>query len=230
MGMLVPSDDTAKPTWARKGEYDRIVCAGCEGSFAAHDQYGWDALAGRLWNPRPCFDHGRLVCFELWGLEPHALKLFCLSILWRVAASDRSFSALVDLGEREADLATILRTGARPGPEAFSVTLARFIGEGGLDPARIPVLSPHTKEFDGVQYAWIYLGEVMMSIKIADVASPERFRVTQLSAAPVRVLARPFRGSPEHDLILSMIDGLDHKLPTSFLAAAQKSNRRRELS
>lgn len=92
---IVSATDYAKksPT----GEYDQIICQPCEKRFDRWDDHGYKLLLEGIDGKRVLRDPNRLV---LEGYDYPRLKLFFLSLLWRLDASERVLGMDVNLGPK----------------------------------------------------------------------------------------------------------------------------------
>ena len=95
-----PSHPHLSEAHRQDGFKERLLCGDCERRLSVHEQYAKEELFGKNGplkiRPRSDF---------LWnGLNYPALKLFQLSILWRMGLSGRPFYSHVALGRHEAIL------------------------------------------------------------------------------------------------------------------------------
>jgi len=84
------------------GEWDRIMCQGCEDSFNKYDEYGRALIFSK---PGEKTFGIQCVAAE-YGVDIHGVdyaraKLFQLSVLWRAGVSERDVFSGVQLGEHE---------------------------------------------------------------------------------------------------------------------------------
>lgn len=108
----------------QKGLRERLLCKDCESRFSRWETYG----LGLMWNRTPADGIERSAYVE-YRVEYDKLKLFHLSLLWRMAVAQHDIFSNVWLGPKhEARLRTMLVAGD-PGPAYAYPCLLAAIAE-----------------------------------------------------------------------------------------------------
>ena len=99
----------------RIGLYDKsIVCFECEERFKQWDNYAARLLLSKATEPKVILDeNGEPSAYRLENVDYENLKLFFMSLLWRVAVSSHYFFSQVKLGPHEAVLREMILGRAR---------------------------------------------------------------------------------------------------------------------
>lgn len=160
------------PQRSSEGVYDQIVCGECEKSFGCWDDYAAQLLKcskqdRELINPVDC---------SLWGYEYRdvdysKLKMFFMSLLWRVNASTKGFFSEFQLPESLADeLLAIVRAGVLPPAQEWAV----FVGKSRQRIANV-IAQPFFEKIEDAIFAGIYLPGYVVHIKLNDAEIPRKF-------------------------------------------------------
>lgn len=182
------------------GVYDQtIVCQECEGRFQAWDDYAAKLLLSPSTKIEDFFDEvGRKLAYRIDNVAYGKLKLFFMSVLWRVSVSSHLFFSQVRLGTHEATLRAMILN-KDPGDEnAFSVVLCRF--DQSL--AQHFLLYPHRQRHDGINIIRLYLSDYIAEIKV-DKRMPPGFMVPLLLTPdkPLWVIIRELKSSNEYEVM-----------------------------
>ena len=100
------SDPTKKEMLFQKGLREPLLCADCEQQFGRYEKYASGVFFGG-----PSIGLRReknVLCFT--GLQYPSLKLFFLSLLWRMGVTSIAYLKGVELGAHELRLRQLLRT------------------------------------------------------------------------------------------------------------------------
>ncbi len=184
------------------GEYDRIVCNGCEASWQEWDNYVQQLLAEEPLNGRARYHDNRKICYVVDNYEYSKLKLFFISMVWRASVSRRKFFKRVSLGQFE-DIAKKHIMNSDPGcSEDFSVVVSKFD-----HPLAKGILDPHMYENSGVNYVRFYMASYMADIKVDHKLTPNQLsKLTITRNNPLYIICRDFKKSRELDLIKKLIE------------------------
>lgn len=167
-GAMPPVMSSTDPNFRRKklriGIYDQaIVCAECEDRFNPWDNYACKLLLSKA-TPRNYLvdERGNQVGFTVASYDYDKLKLFFMSLLWRMAASSQYFFSQAKLGPHEEVLRKMILN-ADPGDEdAYSSILCQWddpLGEHFL-------LYPHRQRYEDINYIRCYLNSYVVEIKV----------------------------------------------------------------
>jgi hypothetical protein len=122
------------------GEYDKnILCAGCDNSFSPWDEYARDLLFDDFETKYPLQKLSKPQTINLTvghyavSCDYKMLKLFFLSVLWRMSVSDRPSFRRVHLGKFEVQIRQMLRQGNPGDFLTFPVLLCRYVDNIGKD-------------------------------------------------------------------------------------------------
>jgi hypothetical protein len=185
---LASSKDGIFPKRSPAGIYDtQLVCEDCERLFSPFDDYSQRLLLAQRDAAKPISDGQQVVAHIYESYDYHKLKLFFLSLLWRVSQSSHNFYRRIKLGPHEEIIRQAL-IDLNPGDSDFyAVLLAKF-------PRPYGILDPHTTRFEGVEgirFCQVYLAEYVVYIKVDKQKIPEPFRGLELnSGRPLVILAR----------------------------------------
>lgn len=190
------------PRRSHIGEYDQIVCEGCERIFSPWDDYANELLLNE-WSDNNYFEtveHGRL-SYDFAETDYAKLKLFFLSVLWRANASSRPMFSRISLGPHANNLSSMLRA-SNPGDWSdFAVTVTRYTDEYG----RNILLDPHPVRFGGVNYVQINLAGYVVYIRV-DRRHHKSLHTTALRPGqPLRVLLRDMTKSKEFEVVKKIV-------------------------
>lgn len=129
-----------------------------------------------------------------------ALKLFCLSVLWRAAVSSHVMYSKVDLGKREAFVKQSIESRDPGSLDHFGVLLQAF------DTPDVGLLNPHPERFSGLRYIRFYLSHIIAYIKVDSQAFDYPFKHLALGPGrPLVILLKPFLTSPERRVMRKLV-------------------------
>ena len=167
---IVSTTDRVFPKRAPIGIYDtHLVCEKCEQMFAPFDDYAQLLLLAQRATAMPLFYDGKPIAYVYEAYNYTKLKLFFLSLLWRISQSSHDFFKHFTLGKHEAAVRTAILSSDPGPPEFYAVILAKFPTPlGNLDPRQIHLLE--------VNFCSIYLAEYVAYIKVDRRATPEPLR------------------------------------------------------
>ena len=100
----------------QKGLREKLLCSGCEGDLSAFEKYNRETLFGG----RSILCARSRAGVEFHGLDYARVRLFFLSLLWRMSIAKGRFWAEVALGPREDALRRMVYDGDPGNPETFS--------------------------------------------------------------------------------------------------------------
>lgn len=198
-GIRVPASPDNYESRFGTGEYDpNLVCLRCERGFSEWDGYGKRFLLDRDWSPVP----GRLEPFIEVAEWDHALlKMFVLSVAWRVGASNRPFFSQVSLGHHLSRLGAAVRASDPGGTDFYSVILAKFRGPSSAHPELDPKhgwMNPFQKKMGDRMCLQMYLADFVVIVKMDQRPFPsELYRFCMAPDRPLFVLLRDFERSGE---------------------------------
>ncbi len=112
------------------GYWERLLCQKCETQFSRYEKYASEHLLS-LSFPVPKTAAERLITLR--GLDYTALKLFSLSILWRVGVAKGDFFRCVSLGPHESRLRTMLANEDPGEPDQYGCMITPFLPEPEID-------------------------------------------------------------------------------------------------
>lgn len=185
------------------GVYDPLIlCGPCEARFLPFDTYGINVLLTRFdhfFKPLANGDNGdRPLAFESTSVDTMKLLEFLVAILWRGSVSTQPFFRSVALGPHEEDARTGLFTTTPSVSAAFDAVLSRW---DSTDDASFPttaLLNPHRERWGSVNAYRIYLGKVVVHIKVDMRPFPEPFTSFSLrTGLPCRIISRKMAASKD---------------------------------
>lgn len=195
------TDPTAFPRRRPGGLYDEnLVCDLCERRFWPWDDYGTDFLLNRLRREGQPLNAptGETLAFSYSNVDYERLKLFAISLLWRASATSLNFFNRVDIGPHE-DRARQMIVGATPGsPDEFSTMLVRWAARSNHERVAQGQFSPYNVKLNGVNEVKLFLGGVVLHIKVDKRPYPAPFpQIILRPNAPLYVPVREFAGSKD---------------------------------
>ncbi|MCH7721105.1 MAG: hypothetical protein IH988_08985 [Planctomycetes bacterium] len=214
---MLADTSTARLATNCPGEYDRtvttgfydpsLVCEACERKFSPWDGYGKAILLDTDWESAQVGgDDRRAYCIR--SFDYTRLKLFFMSVLWRIAGTARREFRQVDLGPHGDKLARDIESCDPGGIDDWSVTLARFVGSHPAIPeleAKVAWLDPHRTRFGGVNCVNIYMADFIAMIKVDQRPFGEPVRRLCIARdKPLYIIIRDFGSSKELALMTNM--------------------------
>ncbi|MEJ1356845.1 MAG: hypothetical protein RPU51_01515 [Candidatus Sedimenticola sp. (ex Thyasira tokunagai)] len=140
-------------TQKQKGEWERLLCGGCEQHISKYERYASLLLMG---GAEISVKSGDKV-IEVSGIDYRLFKLFQLSILWRASISSRSIFRDVSLGKHE-DIIRIMLLNNEPG-ESYQYGCIMFATMHKGKHIDSLIIQPELKRIDGqVGYRFVFGG------------------------------------------------------------------------
>ncbi|OIP98847.1 MAG: hypothetical protein AUK35_09595 [Zetaproteobacteria bacterium CG2_30_46_52] len=162
----VYSRNSPYPKKVPLGEYDRIICDSCEASFSGWDDYAHKLL---LQEYKEKFfiknSNGEKKAYRLVDVNYSLLKLFFMSLLWRVSVSERPIFSRVKIGGYREQLRKYISGSPNPDPRSqdeFSVILTRYNDEIGSN----IMMDPHQQRFGHVNFIQVNFAGYVAYIKV----------------------------------------------------------------
>lgn len=217
--LVMSNNDHPKRLWG--GLYDsEIVTAEGEEIFKKLDDYGNKLLIDGRENLKPLLLEGQIVGLRLDEYDYTKLKLFCLSMLWRMSVSSRREVARVNLGSHENEIKNMIINSDAGLPNKYSVIMFRFIEQA----TRATVLYPTRERVDNINYYRLQFSDYTALIKIDKRKTPEIFASMQLVPnGPLFIFDRSFRKGSEAKVFRHLLSSNEEKLPQWYADAANKS-------
>lgn len=184
-----------------KGWYDTdIVCGECETRWDTWDHHAANILRNTPNVANGIHHDGKLVAVKLPGADYRHLKLFFLSLLWRMSCSSRPEFSKINLPELEDDLRSRIIAEDPGHPDEYSVSLAMFD-----DADMLGLISPYFESHGNVRFVRMLLGNFCALVKTQNLPTPHPW--AELCIRPDQVLApiREARDSPEFRALVKMI-------------------------
>jgi hypothetical protein len=181
------------PKKMRNGIYDEnILCGRCDGELGKLDQHA----AEQLLQIGPSRALGTYVNYYE-SADPEKLHAFIISVAWRASVSRHQFFKSTTLGEYEALLHTMLRTG-----DFSDERVQTLIGE--FDTSHSAILNPHKTRSgdDRIRFWVIYANRFIFYVKTDKRRTPEEFGQYVLTKGRiVTSIVRSFTDSKEFPLL-----------------------------
>lgn len=117
-------------TTHQTGFWERLLCENCERRFSRYEQYASESVLSVVL-PLPQKPEDRIVTLR--GLDYPRLKLFLLSLLWRVGVAKGAFFRCVDLGPHEEIMRRMLDKEDPGEPDEYGCLVAPFLPEPEID-------------------------------------------------------------------------------------------------
>ena len=189
---LLSSDPNARPTRTRTGEYDsNLLCRQCEASLSDYDDYAHTVLFKTAPAETILFNgQAHVARFE--QIDTEKLRIFFVSLLWRMHATDRAMFSSVKLG----DYGSLFKQATLEKNPNLVPQMDAVIAK--YDNTNTAVLGPRRRRFEGVNGYHISFAGGMCWIKIDNRPMPDCFSEIGLSrGSPIHLLLRDFSSSPE---------------------------------
>lgn len=206
---ILSSHESSRVKTSRIGLYDNeLVTADGERYFAKLDDYAAKLLFTRPTRSQYIRDsngfilrsEGRVLGYTVDKFDYAALKLFFMSILWRISASARPELKAIKV-EHEDELKQMLLTTNPGSAEEFSVLLYRYSDQGPQ-----PSLLPFNQKLEGVKFVKFVCASYGVMIKVEKIATPDPLSETQLRGGrPLVVLTMPFGDSPDYRAMMKIL-------------------------
>jgi hypothetical protein len=188
------------PKRAPAGIYDpQLVCENCERLFSRFDDYAQRLLLTNREAANPIYLEKQAIAYVYEQYDYKDLKLFFLSLLWRVSEASHYFYQNIKLGPHESQVRQALIDSDPRDSDFYGIVLAKF-------PKPYGILDPHITRFEGVRFCQIYLAEYVTYIKVDRQKMPESFQGLELSGErPLVLLARDPAYSKDTRLMRSIV-------------------------
>ena len=188
------------------GEYDQIVCKSCEARFGVWDQYAIEKLL-RL--PLPETIHSRQT-LTLADFDYNKLKLFFISLLWRLDASTRDLGMHVDVGRKHRIRLTDMILNEEAGDwQEYAINLTRLHDEGKhYVYCAIPAKTGRIKSMTFYQ---LYAAGFRITIKCDSRLIQPHTSIFLRTGHPLTIPLLPFAGT-EEEYILRTIASSKHNM------------------
>ena len=136
--LLIVGTDMGKKKKAPIGSYDpNILCNKCDNKIGHYDDYALTFISNAEIENHPVG-----VGWKANNIDPHKLKLFCMSYLWRESITTRSEFSGISLGsQHEEKIKNFIKNDDQGTPDDYTVIFAKFTsktgkGAGIIFPAR----------------------------------------------------------------------------------------------
>jgi hypothetical protein len=134
------------------GFRERLLCAKCEGKFNRYETYASNNLLS-LTLPLPQSERELLVTVRV--SDYAKLKLFLLSLLWRVGVAEHDFFSCVDLGPHTSRLREMLHAEDPGDPQEYGCQITRLLPEYHIPVDRL-LATPRSTRIHGHHGCLIY--------------------------------------------------------------------------
>ena len=192
-----------RPKRSPKGEYDRgILCFDCESSFSPWDDYAYKIFFENVFEP-VFYDDGEPLACRLDGCDFFKLKMFFISLIWRMHVTERMMFQSVDIGSYY-DKLTLALIQENPDiiPELDAV-VTRFddkLSEIMVGPVNINI------NIDGVKMYLVRIASHSFRIKIDKRQFPPPLDELAISSGkPLHFILQDFSDSVEKELLKKLI-------------------------
>ena len=221
--LLMPSTNHLYPKRLNAGLYDpQIVTQDGEDILEKLDDYGGKLLILGREKLKPYKLEGEIVGLTTQSnkYDYQKLKLFLLSVLWRMSVSTRPEVKGVNLGPHENVIKDMILSSNPGNAEKYSITMLKYIEKA----TRGTVLFPAKEKMGPVNFYRLYISDYIALIKIDRRPTPPPFHLTKISPhSPLLIINRKFANSPEAKLLKNLIDKNTAKIPNWYIEAAKKS-------
>lgn len=190
---IISNKDGVHPRRSPNGVYDdSILCLACEASLADLDDYANEFLMETKPDEVLAIS-GESLAEKYDSVDMEKLKLFFLSLLWRMNATNHEMFAGVELGPYEIPITeALLKRDLSLAPQVDTV-ISKF-----QDEQAVGFLGPHPMRIEGVNGYRVCFAYHSCWLKVDKRAFPGPFKHIALSTGtPVHILSREFDGSPE---------------------------------
>lgn len=199
---IISSARKSRAKRSSMGEYDsELLCLDCEALLSPYDDYAHTLFAKQA--PDTRIEHeGAVIAYRYESVDFSLLRLFFISLVWRMHATRRAAFGSLDLGKYAEPFRTAILgrdSGALP---EFDVVITRF------DRADMGLLGPTRLRLEGVNGYRITFPGYSLWAKIDKRPVPNPFTEVMLSTgAPLHMLAMDFRDSAEFRAMLRLVSG-----------------------
>jgi hypothetical protein len=189
---------------SRIGIYDnQLVCAACERRFDQFDNYAAKLLIEGVATFGTVNHDGRPIAYQVNSFDYPKLKMFCLSLLWRAAVSNRPEFASVALGPFLPGLTAMVIKGDPDTADKFATILCRF---SEIESWQSGFISPVRRRYEEVNFYKFVMGAYVLHIKVDQKLPRDPLNALIIRPdAPLTILAQEFRDSPEFRTMLKLV-------------------------
>jgi len=191
------------PQRAPNGIYDEnIVTEDGEKIFQSWDNYGYELLIQRFGEHEKLVQNHKLTGFQIKNYDYKKLKLFFLSILWRVGVSNHKFCSGVILGPYEELLRRRLLDSDPGSSKDLAVLVERWVDSDLYG----SFLNPHKEKIDGITFYRLYLANYVVYVKADKRKTPDKMsRVQMTSGRPLLIIGKNYKNSKELSFMAGMV-------------------------
>jgi|WetSurMetagenome_2_1015567.scaffolds.fasta_scaffold126567_2 hypothetical protein len=163
---------------SQTGIYDEnLVCKECEKLFSPFDDYACHLLLSDIPTDDVMVNQGGRIAYLITDYNYNKLKLFFISLLWRVSSSKLPYFDLVNVKSFDNRLKEMILKQDVGIEDEFSIALRRF-EERSYSRS---MLNPHNTKFEGINYVMLYLGGYTVYIKVDKRVAPDFIRDVSIS-------------------------------------------------
>jgi len=207
---MISNNPEQHPKRRPGGHYDEeLVCEPCERLFSRGDDYAAQFFLNQFREDGQPLNAstGEVMAYRYDNIDYRKLKLFAISLLWRVAASSIVFCARVTIGPHEERARQLILANDPGAPEDFSVLIARWVAAPNRQGLLQSQFSPYCARIDAVNEVKLFLAGAVIHVKVDKRLYPAPFPELILRPdAPLYVIARELEGSKD---LLALRPALD---------------------
>jgi hypothetical protein len=197
---IISSVESVRPKRSPAGEYDpELLCVECEASLSPYDDYAHELLVTRPPDAEIRVT-GELLAYRYTEVDIEKLRIFFITLIWRMHATQREMFTNVSLGRySEAFRVATLEKDSRCLPE-LDIAITKF------DTTEMGLLGPSRLRLEGVNGYRFAIPGYSIWAKIDRRNVPPAFSEIVISnGAPIYMLAMDFRDSPEFRAMLRLV-------------------------
>lgn len=197
------------------GVYDRtILCTSCEAKFSSVDDLGISVLLSRFGETFRVVRQGPVTeAFQTTSVDQRQLLRFLVAVLWRASVSTHRFYKHVTLGPLESLARATIEQPDAPVPPVFAAVLARWVTDIQNRSVAKCLMSPFRERWGmGINAYRLYLGEIVVFIKVDQQPFPEPLRQYELLARQeLTIVARGLESSKDLQSMIHVLNQSDKK-------------------
>jgi len=160
-GIHIASTEADKPPKrSQTGIYERIVCRDCEDLFSPWDDYAIELLLTEVQDYQKIYYKDKCIGYRINEYNYHYLKLFFLSVLWRMSVSKHEFFQKINLESDEKTIGEMIKHKDAGNPCSNPIFILSF-----TDPLRTFLVNPSLLKFEGYDYYVLYFAGYKIFIK-----------------------------------------------------------------
>lgn len=194
--LIVTNTQGEYPKRSQKGVYEKIVCERCEALFSGWDDYACELFMKTAPEEMP---HQQASVYR--DIDNTKLKMFFLSLAWRMHVSGQRFFDAFDVGPYAEKLKQAVVTGDPTLVPEIDVVITRFdhkLAENFLGPSRLRI-----EHINGYRVGFY---KHLCWLKVDKRNYPDPFSKMCLSNRDdLVVLNREFEGSPEYRAMIKTV-------------------------